>query len=187
MASDIPDFAACTPSQAPSSPSSSPNARTQFPRASRVSPAQSSSPFELTSSGALKLNYAAQINPSEDEFTYYPLHPFTTPGAEIGGTPQHMSPFRIPRRQPMLGSLDKVEPPPDIVLRIGNHLVTESSKLTPALVGERFVEPTLIDYKGRKCLVFVFGVRFLISLLLVVLVQRLTAFSSFVPVPSCLP
>lgn len=29
--------------------------------------------------------------------------------------------------------------------------------MTPALVGEKFIEPTQVDYKGQKALVFVFG------------------------------
>ncbi|KXN85322.1 hypothetical protein AN958_11422 [Leucoagaricus sp. SymC.cos] len=120
----------------------------QIPVPSCMPPPQASSPFEL--------NYAAPNNPTENAYTYFPLYPFTTPSTEGGGAPR-VSPFQIPRRQPMLGQLNEADPPTDIVLRIGNHLVTESSKLTPALVGEKFVEPTLIDYKGRKCLVFVFG------------------------------
>jgi len=157
-ASHIPDFGVNTPSQASSSASSSPGIRNVQLRTSRVSSTQFSPPFELTSSGALKLNYLAPDNTGENTYTYFPLHPFTTPSAEGSVAPPRISPFQIPRRQPMLSQLNEAEPPSDIVLRIGNHLVTESSKLTPALVGERFVEPTLIDYKGKKCLIFVFGV-----------------------------
>ncbi|KAF5355205.1 hypothetical protein D9756_005415 [Leucocoprinus leucothites] len=172
-ASHIPQFGAYTPSQASSSPASSPGARNVQPRASRVSPAQALSPFDLTNSGTLKLNYAAPNSTVENSYTYFPLHPFTTPSAESGGPSARVSPFQIPRRQPMLGQLNEAEPPSDIVLRIGNHLVTESSKLTPALVGEKFVEPTLIDYKGRKCLVFVFGVRLPLISALVQMIQGL--------------
>ena len=157
-ASHIPDFGVNTPSQASSSASSSPGIRNVQLRTSRVSSTQFSPPFELTSSGALKLNYLAPDNTGENTYTYFPLHPFTTPSAEGSVAAPRISPFQIPRRQPMLSQLNEAEPPSDIVLRIGNHLVTESSKLTPALVGERFVEPTLIDYKGKKCLIFVFGV-----------------------------
>lgn len=85
-----------------------------------------------------------------DELTYFPLHPFNTTHAE---TP----PFQIPRRQPMLKTISNGEQPRDVVHRIENHLITESSKLTPALVGEKFVEPVLVDYKGKDCLMFVFG------------------------------
>ncbi|KAF8723911.1 hypothetical protein AX14_009017 [Amanita brunnescens Koide BX004] len=85
-----------------------------------------------------------------DELTYFPLHPFNTTHAE---TP----PFQIPRRQPMLKTISNGEQPRDVVHRIKNHLITESSKLTPALVGEKFVEPVLVDYKGKDCLMFVFG------------------------------
>jgi hypothetical protein len=58
----------------------------------------------------------------------------------------------------MLGHLKESEIPPDVVHRVGNHLVTESSKMTPALVGEKVVEPALVDHKGRKAFIFVFGV-----------------------------
>ncbi|KAK2463181.1 hypothetical protein APHAL10511_004836 [Amanita phalloides] len=85
-----------------------------------------------------------------DELTYFPLHPFNTTHAE-------MPPFQIPRRQPMLKTITNGEQPRDVIHRIENHLVTESSKLTPALVGEKFVEPVLVDYKGKDCLMFVFG------------------------------
>ncbi|KDR75763.1 hypothetical protein GALMADRAFT_140370 [Galerina marginata CBS 339.88] len=88
--------------------------------------------------------------------TYFPLHPYmsTEPSSsQMPPTP----PFQIPRRQLMLGTVHPSDVLTDVVYRIGNHLVTESSKLTPALVGERFAEPTLVDHKGRKVLVFVFG------------------------------
>jgi hypothetical protein len=67
-------------------------------------------------------------------------------------------PFQIPRRQLMLSPLHPSEIPADAVRQIGNHIITESSKLTPALIGEKFAEPTLVDYQGKKALVFVFGV-----------------------------
>jgi len=66
-------------------------------------------------------------------------------------------PFQIPRRQLMLSPLYPSEIPADAIRQIGNHIITESSKLTPALIGEKFAEPTLVDYKGKKALVFVFG------------------------------
>lgn len=86
--------------------------------------------------------------------TYFPVHPFATAGTQ----PLAVAPFQIPRRQYMLRQLRDDQAPPDAVMRIGHHLVTESSKLTPALVGEKFVEPTLVDYNGKKALVFAFGV-----------------------------
>ncbi|KAF8688196.1 hypothetical protein AX14_003508 [Amanita brunnescens Koide BX004] len=65
--------------------------------------------------------------------------------------------FPIPRRQPMLKTISNGEQPQDVVHRIKNHLITESSKLTPALVGIKFTEPVLVDYQGKDCLIFVFG------------------------------
>ena len=46
----------------------------------------------------------------------------------------------------------------DVVHRVGNHLVTESSKMTSAVVGGTVVEPTLVDFQGGKALIFMFGV-----------------------------
>jgi len=40
----------------------------------------------------------------------------------------------------MLGTVQPSDMSNNVVYHIGNHLVTESSKLTPALVGERFAE-----------------------------------------------
>lgn len=84
--------------------------------------------------------------------TFFPLYPYST--QEYPGTSH--SPFHIPRRQSMLTHLTS-QSLHDVVFRLDNHLVTESSKLTPALVGEKFVEPVLIDYTGRKSLIFVFS------------------------------
>ncbi|KAJ2925143.1 hypothetical protein H1R20_g11968, partial [Candolleomyces eurysporus] len=93
--------------------------------------------------------------PESSTLTYYPLHPFKT--SDINGREISVSPFQIPRRQPVLSPVVHNDPPKDVVHRIGNHLITESSKMTPALVGEKFIEPTQVDYKGQKALVFVFG------------------------------
>ena len=88
-------------------------------------------------------------------YTYFPLHPYTSPGSS---RPQ--IPFQLPRRQLMLGHLKESEIPSDVIHRMGNHLITESSKMTPAIVGEKVVESALVDYKGRKAFVFVFGVSY---------------------------
>lgn len=95
---------------------------------------------------------------SEYSPTYFPVHPYTNLDAD--GTQTSAIPFHIPRKQPVLRHLHHSEIPHDVVFRIGNHFITESSKITPALVGEKCVEPALVDYKGRKALIFVFGVGF---------------------------
>ncbi|PPQ93803.1 hypothetical protein CVT25_013512 [Psilocybe cyanescens] len=115
--------------------------------AASQSPEPSSSSHDLDSSGRHHLY---------QPLTYFPLHPYMSMEAS-GSSQTPVMPFQIPRRQPMLANVHSSDPPTDVAFRIGNHLVTESSKLTPALVGEKFAEPTLVDYKGRKCLVFVFG------------------------------
>ena len=50
--------------------------------------------------------------------------------------------------------------PPDVVHQFGNYPIAESSKQTQALVGATFVQPALVDYQGKKAIVFVFAVRF---------------------------
>lgn len=114
----------------------------------QASPQSSYTCQEDTGSGDTQSRYS---------LTYFPVHPYMS--LDVDGVQASVAPFQIPRRQPMLRHLRHSEFPDDAVFRIGNHLITESSKLTPALVGERCVEPALVDYKGRKALVFVFGVR----------------------------
>ena len=110
---------------------------------------QSSYIYQDTGSGDTQSRYS---------LTYFPLHPYMSLDVNEVQAQASVPPFQIPRRQPTLRHLFHSEFPDDVVFRMGNHLITESSKLTPALVGEKCVEPTLVDYKGRKALVFVFGV-----------------------------
>ena len=101
----------------------------------------------------------SRLPPHEGDYplTHYPLHPYMS--ADASSSIQAMTPpFQIPRRQLMLAPLHPSEIPADAVRQIGDHIITESSKLTPALIGEKFAEPTLVDYQGKKALVFVFGV-----------------------------
>lgn len=109
---------------------------------------KSSYTYQDTGSGDTQSRYS---------LTYFPVHPYTS--LDVDEVQASVAQFQIPRRQPILRHLHHSEFPDDAVFRMGNHLITESSKLTPALVGEKCVEPTLVDYKGRKALVFVFGVR----------------------------
>ncbi|KAF8639144.1 hypothetical protein AX17_001634 [Amanita inopinata Kibby_2008] len=47
--------------------------------------------------------------------------------------------------------------PPDIVHHVDQYPITESSKMTQALVGATFVQPAAVDFQGRKSLMFVFA------------------------------
>lgn len=128
------------------------------------SPTSLSSPHTPPFAPYLTPPYTGAPNPSgyvhdNTPLTYFPLHPYTS--LDASGSNQadaSTSQFQIPRRQPMPAHLHTNDRPQDTVHQIGHHLITESSKLTPALVGERFTEPTLVDYQGRKALIFVFGV-----------------------------
>ena len=119
-------------------------------------------PHSSISQASPQPSYTHQNTGSEDtqsrySLTYFPVHPYMS--LEVDSETQaSVAPFQIPRRQPILRHLQHSEIPHDVVFQIDNHLITESSKLTPALVGEKCVEPALVDYKGRKALIFVFGV-----------------------------
>lgn len=55
--------------------------------------------------------------------------------------------------------------PSDIVhLYEGGYPLLEQSKTTQALVGMTFVQPVLVELSGKKCIVFVFSVRFLVHM-----------------------
>lgn len=47
----------------------------------------------------------------------------------------------------------------DVIHYVGNHVITESSKETSSLVGATFVQPAIVDYEGKKTIMFVFSVR----------------------------
>ena len=48
-----------------------------------------------------------------------------------------------------------------IVKKFDAHTITESMKLTRFLVGQKQAQPTVMDWDGSKCLMFVFNVRFI--------------------------
>ena len=102
-------------------------------------------------------------------FTFVPETPYDSPSAvaiHSGTVPQprpvsETTPSQPQRPQPApsdtLHSPTSTSPS-DIVWKVGNHTVTESSKITHALVGATFVQPATVDYQGRKSLMFVFAV-----------------------------
>ncbi|KAF9011972.1 velvet factor-domain-containing protein [Cyathus striatus] len=73
--------------------------------------------------------------------------------------------------QPIMYPMPDISPPPtatqgylvtsqtaqDIVHHVGEYPVTESSKMTPALVGATFIQPSCVEHQGKKSLVFVFA------------------------------
>ncbi|KAG5335862.1 hypothetical protein C0989_012693 [Termitomyces sp. Mn162] len=48
-------------------------------------------------------------------------------------------------------------PASETVHYVNNHPIEESSKATSALVGATFVQPSVIDYEGKKAILFVFA------------------------------
>jgi hypothetical protein len=45
----------------------------------------------------------------------------------------------------------------DVIHYVGNYAITESSKVTSSLVGATFVQPAIVDYEGKKAIIFVFS------------------------------
>jgi hypothetical protein len=61
-------------------------------------------------------------------------------------------------RQVIPGYLPPSDNARDIVSHFGGYPITESSKVTSALVGATFVQPATVDYRGKTALMFVFAV-----------------------------
>ncbi|KAK2460748.1 hypothetical protein APHAL10511_007218 [Amanita phalloides] len=47
--------------------------------------------------------------------------------------------------------------PPDVIYHVDGYPLSERSKTTSTLVGATFVQPVALDYRGRRCLMFVFA------------------------------
>ncbi|KAF6751112.1 velvet factor [Ephemerocybe angulata] len=52
---------------------------------------------------------------------------------------------------------DDSSEPDEVVHYVNNYPVLEGSKVTPTLVGNTFVQPNVVEYQGKKALVFVFA------------------------------
>ncbi|KAG6878817.1 hypothetical protein C0992_007472 [Termitomyces sp. T32_za158] len=83
--------------------------------------------------------------PFGEAATVTPSPTLSTSSSHSGYRPPHP-----PHTAPSLAS--------DIVHYVNNHPVQESSKMTTALVGATFVQPSVIDYRCKKAILFVFAV-----------------------------
>ncbi|TFK75747.1 hypothetical protein BDN72DRAFT_867976 [Pluteus cervinus] len=83
---------------------------------------------------------------------HLPHSPTTNGSSAMHASGLPVSPPSYPHRPPPL-----VQAPPDVVHRVGDFVVTESSKVTQNLVGATFVQPWCVDYQGKKALLFVFS------------------------------
>jgi len=87
------------------------------------------------------------FSPSHDE-RYSMERPFnenTTP------SPTHAS------TSPSSTYISSPESPSDVVYHFGRFPITESSKKTSALVGATFVQPAIVEFQGKKSIMFVFA------------------------------
>ncbi|KAJ3820707.1 velvet factor-domain-containing protein [Lentinula raphanica] len=77
-----------------------------------------------------------------------------TPGSSVHNLPLTSSMCSSNRP----GSSSQTAYPSDVVHWVdGRYPITESSKMTDALVGSTFVQPQFIDYEGSRTLIFVFS------------------------------
>jgi hypothetical protein len=90
---------------------------------------------------------------AHQHFTYPPPNVYA---GQQNSVPMPPPPVHVPQQtnsgyHPPSGNLEAVA-------HVGNHPITEHSKCTNALVGQTFVQPANVDYKGQKSLMFVFAV-----------------------------
>jgi len=104
----------------------------------------------LPSAGPTHVNRSAELG-GHTTFTFVPNeYPMKQPSVEPSPQPQH----RIP------GFLPPSSSAPDVIHHVNDFPVTESSKMTHALVGATFAQPAIVEYQGKKTVVFVFAVSF---------------------------
>jgi len=85
-------------------------------------------------------------------------HHFTYPPPNgYAGQQQNSMPMPPPPLQQAVPSYLPGPDGPAVIATVGNHPITEPSKCTNALVGQTFVQPANVDYKGKKSLMFVFA------------------------------
>jgi len=89
-------------------------------------------------------------NSSQRSFTFVSSNPFPS------GSMSPVQQFQLPR-QVIPGYFPPSDTAQDIVSEFGGYPITESSKVTSALVGATFVQPASVDYRGKKVLMFVFA------------------------------
>ncbi|KAF9463249.1 velvet factor-domain-containing protein [Collybia nuda] len=94
------------------------------------------------------------VEDKEHVFAFAPARPYPPPPGSISSTVVPTSPHdqaAIPGIPPNSYSA------PDIIHYIGNFPVTEASKMTHALVGSTFIQPSIVEYQGRMTTMFVFS------------------------------
>lgn len=101
----------------------------------------------LPSAGPSHINRSAEQG--HTFFTFVPNeYPTKQPSVELSPPPSH----RIPGYLPPSPSGSDI-----IVHNINDIPIVESSKMTHALVGATFVQPAVVEYQGKKSIMFVFA------------------------------
>ena len=106
-------------------------------------------------SSSIPSQYSQGSHPQS--FTFVPAMPYS-PTQQSTISMNTIPPSHVPRHQSISGYLPPSGPATDVVYHVGDYQVTESSKVTQALVGATFVQPANVDYQGKKSLMFVFAV-----------------------------
>ncbi|TFK31472.1 velvet factor-domain-containing protein [Crucibulum laeve] len=119
------------------------------PENTRKSP--STTPSQTTFSTSPSSQFS---DPSHHSYTFVVSPTYSV--SESGTTTVTPAPPCQPIAQP-LGYIPPTHAVDDVVYHINDFAVRESSKLTSALVGATFIQPSCVEYKGKKALVFVFA------------------------------
>ena len=105
----------------------------------------------LPSAGPSHLGNTAERAETHATFTFIPdEYPPKEPSVELSPQSQDC----IPRFIPPSPS------PSDVIHYLNGSPITDSSKMTHALVGATFVQPAIVEYQGKKTIMFVFAVSF---------------------------
>ena len=105
----------------------------------------------LPSAGPSHVNYPAEHVGTHATFTFMPNeYPAKQPSVELS-----------PQPQPHIPSFISASPSaPDVIHYVDDFPITDTSKMTHALVGGTFVQPAIVEYQGKKTIMFVFAVSF---------------------------
>ena len=108
-------------------------------------------------------NHADYASPAASPYSPEAHHHFSYPPPNVYATQQNSMPMPLPPplhvpQQVVANYPSAASNNTDVIARVGNHPITEGSKSTNALVGQTFVQPANVDYKGKKSLMFVFAV-----------------------------
>ncbi|KAF8065281.1 velvet factor-domain-containing protein [Lyophyllum atratum] len=91
---------------------------------------------------------------SQQPFTFIPSHAYSMNQSLTDALMPSPTRSTLP---PDSGYMSSSQTAPDVVQYVNGFPIRESSKMTSSLVGATFVQPAIVEYQGRKSVMFVFA------------------------------